>query len=80
MFAHHSPDTAVARTVIQRALLDREIAQGHQSLATFAHELELAQERHAFGLAEPSEVEQVEERLVTVWHDLIELSSLDLAD
>jgi hypothetical protein len=78
MFASHNSHTAVAKMTVRRSLLDREIAEHHQSLATFAHELELMQERHRFGLATRHDLEAIEDQLVAVWHGMIEVSSRDL--
>jgi hypothetical protein len=67
--------TAVAKTSIQRQFLDTRTAIKHSSLASFAHELELVQERFEFGLATRGDVTEVEDHLVSAWRDFIDVSS-----
>ena len=65
---------AVARASIQHQLLDTKTATKHLSLASFAHELELVQERFEFGLASRGDVTEVEDRLVAALRDVIDVS------
>jgi hypothetical protein len=66
--------TSVAKASIQRQFLDTSTAIKHSSLASFAHELELAQERFEFGMATRRDVTEVEDRLVAAWRDFIDVS------
>jgi outer membrane protein TolC len=72
--------SAVARASIQHQLLDAQMTTKHLSLASFAHELELVQERFEFGLATRRDVTQVEDRLVVAWRDLIDATLLDAGE
>jgi hypothetical protein len=65
----------IANASIRRQLLDTRTATKHLSLAAFAHELELVQERFEFGLATRGDVTEVEDRLVSAWRDFIDVSS-----
>jgi hypothetical protein len=66
---------AIARASVQQQFLDARMARQHMSMAAFARELELVQERHEFGLATRHEVAQVEDQLIAAWRGLLELSS-----
>jgi hypothetical protein len=66
---------AIATASVQRQFLDARMARQHMSLASFARELELIQERHEFGLATRHEVAEVEDQLIAAWRVFLELSS-----
>jgi outer membrane protein TolC len=64
--------SVVARASVLRQFLDAQMATQHQSLASFAHELELVQESYEFGLATQREVAEAENQLIAAWRGLIE--------
>lgn len=66
---------AVARIAVRRDLLDQRLTERQQSLAIFAHDFELVNESLDFGLASRTDLEEVEDRLVATWREIIELSS-----
>ncbi|HTV31274.1 MAG TPA: hypothetical protein VMF32_26300 [Xanthobacteraceae bacterium] len=66
---------AVARIAVRRYLLDQRLTERQQSLAVFAHDFELVNESLNFGLASRTDLEEVEDRLVATWREIIELSA-----
>jgi len=52
--------SAIAKASVQRLFLDARMARHHHSFASFALELELAQERYEMALATKQEVSEVE--------------------
>jgi hypothetical protein len=66
---------AIARASVQQQFLDTRMARQHTSMASFARELELVQERHEFGLAARHKIAEVEDQLIAAWRGLLELSS-----
>ena len=71
---------AFARIAVRRALLDQRLTERQQSLAIFVHDFELVHESLDFGLASQIDLEEIEDRLVATWWEIIELSSPSYSD